>query len=280
LAPDDSPASIFYSDVNINANIWVKSLTDSSPPKPWQQSTKLELMPRLANLSDQAAMLSTRQGKHQLWLQKPDDTDASLVNLPIEIGFSRLVWSADDSQIFFAKKGAIYSLNTSENLLSKILDEANNAFVVNIGEHDNQLIYSSDKTGQWQLWLLNRLNKQERQITNNGGYSGYIYNGQLIYSKFHQDGLWQKNLDSDKEDLLITEFDKINWLNWHIRGDNLYFYRPESGVWRYNLKSSKQQLVLAKNDSFIHQFHVSYNEKKIYFVQKEPNQGDIYKRSF
>ena len=280
LAPAESPARLFYSDVNINADIWVKNLTNATPARPWQQSSKLELMPRLANLSDRAAMLSTRQGKHQLWLKTADNTDASLVDLPIDIGFSRLVWSADDSQLLFSKQGAIYSLNTSNNLLSKILDEAHNAYVVNIGEHENQLIYSSDKSGQWQLWLRDRLTNQERQITSNGGYSGYIYNGQLIYSKFHQDGLWQKSLDSDSESLLLAEFDKINWLNWHIRADNLYYYQPNSGVWRYNFQSSKQQLVLARNDAFIHQFHVSANQQHIYFVQKEPNQGDIYKMTF
>ncbi|MGB0834041.1 MAG: hypothetical protein ACPGR2_05960, partial [Psychrobium sp.] len=78
------------------------------------------------------------------------------------------------------------------------------------------------------------------------------------------------------EELVIKDFDRINWLNWRIVGDNLYFYRPKSGVWRSNLNSDTEELVMATTAEFVHQYTVSPDQKSIYWVKRLPIQGDIY----
>jgi len=268
---------LYYSVFQSRSSIWVKTLDNSQPDKPWQASSKLDLMPRLANLSDQALFLSNRNGKLQLWLKPESENEALPIKMPWDLKFTRVEWSPNDSKAVFSKHGAVYSIDIPSKDIEQILPKETKAYVVNFGRNSNQLIYSSEKSGQWQLWLKDLHTKEDRQLTQNGGYHGRIYHERLIYSKISQDGLWQKPLTGGEESLLLNDFDKTNWLNWHIRGEYLYYYKPTTGVWQYHLKSEHEKLILPIEQHFVHQYHVSVDGKQLYFVKRGPEEGDIYK---
>lgn len=208
---------------------------------------------------------------HSLWFS--NNSGLTKIELPFEFGFRRFDISNDGQDIIFEHHGAIYEFNFVKKAVSTLFDGAHKAYVANYHLNHDAIIYSSNKTGQWQLWEFQKSSQQHKQLTNSGGYSGYAYKNSLIYSKRNQDGLWKKS--DDEETLLISNFKNINWLNWQIVDDDVFFYRPESGVWKFNLNTQSEELLMPRKHGFIHQYSMSNDAKDIIFVELQPLQGDI-----
>lgn len=70
------------------------------------------------------------------------------------------------------------------------------------------ITYRQPPTGQWQLWKFDKLDKSHLQLTRHGGYSGYMYQRKLYFSKRDHTGLWV--LKEGKERKIINHFSNIN----------------------------------------------------------------------
>ncbi|WDE02577.1 TolB family protein [Thalassomonas actiniarum] len=159
----------------------------------WQTSSRLELLPRFS--ADMAALISTRHKSYNLWLVEDNTPRLLELNLPFELEFSRYEFSADGKKILLSTSGAVFEMDIENQSYTRLLPESSQAYVVNYGE-DDDVIYSSTRSGQWQLWQYRRDLEQHRQLTTRGGYSGRVKQGVLYFSKFNQDGLWRKVLDN------------------------------------------------------------------------------------
>lgn len=263
---------LYFSSTEVNTDIWHSNTGDEAVLR--INSSRADLMPRLAHDSRQLAFLTNRSGRHQLWLQQDDGAERLLAELPGAPGFVRLEWSADDSQLLFSKDDAAYSVEVATGKLSQLLPPGHKVGVVNWGQHANQLLYSSWRDGDWQLWLHDLKHNTEQQLTTQGGYSGRLWQGSLYFSKYHQDGLWRKDLTSADETLLLAQFDKINWLNWHIDHNKLYYYQPDQGIYSLDLASLTTSLHQAEPARFIR--HFSVRQPNTVLVRHDELQGDIY----
>ncbi|MGP9802722.1 winged helix-turn-helix domain-containing protein [Rheinheimera sp. NSM] len=265
--------TLYFSSTELSTDIWQADSKEAAAVR--INSSRLDTMPRLSHDATQLAFLSTRQGHEQLWLQLADGTEQLLNELPGQPGFVRPEWSADDNHLLFSKDGAAYSVDIINAKLQTLLTADKQVGVVNWGQDSDSLLYSSERDGDWQLWLYDIVGKTEQKLTQQGGYSGRIWQGGLYFSKFHQDGLWYKDLPSGKEKLLLAQFDKINWLNWHIDQDQLYYYTPGQGIYRLNLVNGDNTLHLAEPGEFVRHFSVRHNQTV--FVRHREIQGDIYR---
>jgi hypothetical protein len=79
----------------------------------------------------------------------------------------------------------------------------------------------------------------------------------------------------NQEVKLISDFRNINWLNWRLIKDHVYFYRPESGIWQYDINTKSEKLIMQRSERFIHQYTISTDGEKVIFVELQPLQGDI-----
>lgn len=266
-----STGGLYFSSTEFNADIW-QSGDDEAVLR--INSSRADIMPRLAHDARQLAFLTNRSGRYQLWLQQADAAERLLAELPGVPGFVRLEWSADDSQLLFSKDDAAYSVEVASGKIKQLLAAGHKVGVVNWGQHANQLLYSSWRDGDWQLWLHDLGNHTEVQLTTQGGYSGRLWQGRLYFSKYHHDGLWVKDLTNSDETLLLAKFDKINWLNWHIDQNKLYYYQPDQGIYRLDLQTEVTALHLAEPERFIR--HFSARQHNTVFVRHADLQGDIY----
>ena len=184
-------------------------------------SSRIDWMPRIAG--EDLVFLTNRRGEQQIWRQAAGQIEQFVATLPPPAEFVRLALSADGKELIFSQQGAIYLLEITSGKLHQILDASAKAMVVNFGANAGQLIYSSTQSGDWQLWSLDRTTGKSSQLTTQGGYSGYIWQGELWYSKYHQNGLYRLGSDGEEQQML-ADFDKINWLNWQLSNGELYFY--------------------------------------------------------
>lgn len=230
------------------------------------------VMPRVRSMDQTLFFLSDIGGHFQIWQQRVGEAPNLLSELP-HPSFTRMSLSSDQQSLVFSQLGAIYQLNIANGSTVQLLGPEFKANVVNLDNSSNRLVFSSDRSGDWQLWQFDLAQKKLRQLTKDGGYSGYLADNTLYFSRYHQPGLWRKPLPDGEAELLIPDLDVVNWLNWHIDAQQIYFYRPTSGIWRYEISSKQQQLLMPLRDNFVHQFQVS--GQSIYFVERRPSEGNI-----
>ncbi|SNY49063.1 DNA-binding winged helix-turn-helix (wHTH) domain-containing protein [Arsukibacterium tuosuense] len=281
---------LYFASQQQQADIWRQPLQDADTDTdtvqaadsdtggnavPLIYSSRLDILPRVNQQDTELLFLTTRQGLHQIWRKPHNGPEHMLAAIPAPAGFIRLSWSFDQRSVYFSQQGAVYQLELANGQLSQLFSAEHQAYVVNPGPDNNSLIYSSNKTGDWQLWRYQQQGDVHQQLTTHGGYSGYHQSNTLYYSKYHQDGLWQRDLDSTEEQLLLADFDKINWLNWQLQGESIIYYQPGAGIFRQLLgKQTEPELLLAYSPELVH--HYSVSNRAIYFVKRQPPQGDIY----
>lgn len=232
----------------------------------------LNIMPRLSGSDQRLFFLSNIGGHFQAW-QKTVGSDPTMFSELPHPSFTRLALSSDQQSLVFSQRGAIYQLELASGITKQLLGAEYKANVVNLDNASNSVVFSSDRSGDWQLWQYDLTKNTLEQLTNDGGYSGIIDGNDLYFTRYHQSGLWRKALNADDAELLIPDLDVVNWLNWQIDQQHIYFYRPESGIWQYSIASKQEQLLLPISENFVHQFHVS--GQYIHVVERRRSEGNI-----
>lgn len=264
---------IYYADYELDADIWQHDL-DTDKARIRIGSSKLDRMPRVNHKGD-LAFLSQRNGKDQIWLQPAGQNEYQLADLPGTPAFVRLQWSPDGESLIFSKDGALWQLMVASGQTRVLVAPDKQVQVANWMADGSGIIYSSKQSGDWQLWQLDLKTAASKQLTQQGGYSGYLVKDQLYFSKFHQDGLFVLGLTSGEEQLLIADFNKINWLNWSLSNDQVYYYQPDQGIRQYQLQSKTNSLLLATPERFVH--HYAIQNQQLFYVKAGVPKGDIYK---
>ena len=268
-----SNQQIYYADYELDADIWQQDLS-THKARIRIGSSKIDRMPRVNHKGD-LAFLSQRHGKDQIWLQPVGQNEYLLADLPGVPAFVRLQWSPDGESLIFSKDGALWQLIVASGQQRVLVAPEHQVEVANWIADGSGIIYSSQQKGDWQLWQLDLNTAASTQLTTQGGYSGYLLKDQLYFSKFHQDGLFQLDLTTGEEQLLIADFNKINWLNWSLSQGQIYYYQPDQGIRQYQLQSKDNSLLLATPERFVH--HYAIENQQLFYVKAGLPKGDIYK---
>lgn len=264
---------IYYADYELDADIWQHDLR-ANKARIRIGSSKIDRMPRVNHKGD-LAFLSQRNGKDQIWLQPIGQNEYLLADLPGVPAFVRLQWSPDGESLIYSKDGALWQLTVASGQQRVLIAPEHQVEVANWMADGSGIIYSRKHSGDWQLWQLDLNTAANTQLTTQGGYSGYLLQDQLYFSKFHQDGLFQLNLSTGEEQLLIADFDKINWLNWNLSEGQIYYYQPAQGIRQYQLQTKENSLLLATPERFVH--HYAVENQQLFYVKAGVPKGDIYK---
>ena len=72
------------------------------------------------------------------------------------------------------------------------------------------LYFASDKSGDWQIWSFNFLDKSIRQITQKGGYQVETdhADGNLYFTKYRQQGIWQLDINTQLETRVVANISR------------------------------------------------------------------------
>ncbi len=264
---------LYYSSSDSKADIWQQDADGQHSAV--IESSRIDSLPRMAPDGSALVFLSNRGGHYQLWQQRQGQPAAMLAELPGEPAFARFSWSPDSSRLLLVKEDAAYTISVPGGAVTQILPADSQVAVADWDEHGSGLVYSTHRHGDWQLWHydLNRQTEQRLAVTD--GYSGRIWQGQLYFTRHHQDGLWRLDLASGDSELLLPALDKINWLNWQLEQGRIYYYQPGDGIYQYHILSAQQQQLLAQPGNFVH--HYSVHAGQVYYVRLQPAQGDIYR---
>lgn len=212
----------------------------------------------------QIAYLSDETGKVEIWLMDEKGNVHQLTNNQLT-GISQIKWSPNGAYILLdAHDDGIHRLTLSDLSLTKYTHKS--VFAKNPSWHsDSQGIYfSSDMSGDWQLWYQASPQEKPEQITKQGGFTARMNNSgeYLYYTKFYQDGVWRKTLSNNRDaDVLIIE--KIQpgiSAQWQLTDNSIYYAKHVDGalkLFKFSLNSNIEQFIITL--PHIHYMNFSYS---------------------
>jgi Tol biopolymer transport system component len=152
-----------------------------------------------------------RSGNPEIWKSNADGSN------PLQLTFGKDTswagtprWSPDGKWIAFDNRPSGYSqiwLMDSEGRNQRVIVSGNSENNVPSWSRSGAALYfSSNRTGQWQIWKRTMANGLETQVTRNGGFAAFeSYDGrELYFSKFEGGGLWKMPIEGGEEQRIAT----------------------------------------------------------------------------
>jgi DNA-binding winged helix-turn-helix (wHTH) protein/Tol biopolymer transport system component len=248
--------------------------TDSLIKKPLTESRGTSLGPVLGNRSDILAFKSNRTGEKEIYIQ-PDGSQAFIAEFDGTIEYiSAMAWSENDGKLIASINDFLYlySLNT-KNWQRIAKDHTRVHHVTFVSE---SILFSSEIHDQWNIWKLTLDNEQVQQVTTRGGYSIQGNDSKFYYTKYNYDGLYQLDLYSKNESILIKDFPIIGWRHWQLRNDKI-FYLLGNNYKQLSLKTDKDKIVHQFDGRKPSSCHTSYQETFFACEQVEFSTSNIWK---
>ncbi|MEQ9266481.1 MAG: winged helix-turn-helix domain-containing protein [Balneolaceae bacterium] len=203
---------------------------NSLQPSPLS-SSQWELHPSYSKLHGKLAFSSNRSGSFEIWtsdqdgsnLQKLSDIGSSLTGMP--------AWSPAGDVIAFDSRingtSDIFIIDDSGMGTYQLTKGSSNDMSPTWSADGSAIYFASDRSGSWELWKKPINGDNSVRVTTNGGYYGAeSVDGQfLFFTKHRVAGLWRLNLNSMEEELIIPELSSLDWGNWVVTENGIYFFQ-------------------------------------------------------
>jgi transcriptional activator of cad operon len=208
--------------------------------KPLTISSGISRSPILGNISNILAFTSDRSGEKKIYIQLEGKAalTADFEGPIAHIG--NMAWSPEDNKLVASINDNLYLYSLKNKKWQRLAKNHTNVHYVTFV--DTMIMFSAEVDGQWNIWQLSLDNEHINQITKNGGYS-VQGRGQNIYlTKFNYDGLYQLDLKTGIESMLIEGFPIAAWLHWQFRHDKIY-YLLNKGYKSLDLITAHKQVI-------------------------------------
>ncbi|MEM8634533.1 MAG: winged helix-turn-helix domain-containing protein [Pseudomonadota bacterium] len=277
-----SEDALLFSQVRLDADIKAVGILGDERRDTIIASSGADWHPTTSPDGAHTAFLSDRSGQTEIWVVSGEAPPRQISSFKGGLEVLRFEWSPKSNGFIFADtSGRLWVLPLDRSGRQERTPSGHVVKNPNYGHNQNEIYFSSNASGDWEIWRLDITNNSVFQITTNGGlFARASTDGQsLLYTKYRQDGIWVQQLEgSSPEERLIDELAATNLQQWHIRGDHLYYSRYDGGtypVFRWNLRSGGEEEVLASTTPYIFSFDVSHDEETIYHSFVEYHGSDL-----
>jgi dipeptidyl aminopeptidase/acylaminoacyl peptidase len=208
-------------------------------------------------LSPDAKQLVTRgyRGSHGgIWKSDIDGNNYVLLQESKETHLGSPHWSPD------AKWIAMDGRSGQHSQIYLVDSEGRNFHALTSGDYENEvprwsrdgrsIYFSSNRTGEWQLWRRDLATGHETQITQHGGISAYeSYDGTtLYYANLESGGLWQRPVAGGHEERISDALHLGYWGAFAVTDAGIYMLDadavPRPSILYYDFKTRKTKPVL------------------------------------
>lgn len=277
-----SGSSIIYATQLADVDLWQQSFSDpknvSKAEKMRVSSSRIDMNPVVSPSGQQMLFQSDRNGGMQLWLS---DTDAlvPMSSLPSGIRIDHYAWHPVAPQVVVGTSDKRFHLLDTEKDTSEPLDLGAAVAFPEYSSGGDTLYYTSDKSGDWQLWAVDMLTGEQTQLTQRGGYRVSLSpDGQrLFFTKYREQGIWELDLATGAETLRLPEAE--NRGAFATCSDALV-YLEYVGVYnlvRHDLKSGSRDILMTAPRNAKPRFDVAGDCERLVFSKYDNVQSDIAK---
>jgi Tol biopolymer transport system component/DNA-binding winged helix-turn-helix (wHTH) protein len=209
---------------------------------------------QLSPSEQQLVFHSMRSGTEQIWKSNADGSDPLQLTF-FETGYPGIPrWSPDEKWIVFEYRNAaqrvqIYLIDSEGRNLRRLSDDYRDGFPS--WSRDGKAIYfTSNRSGNWQVWRHEISTGKETQITQHGGVAAFeSYDAKTIYySKFDRGGLWKVPVGGGQEVLVTDSLHLGYWGHYAVTDNGLYLVDADAkggpAIMYYNFHTRRLSLIL------------------------------------
>ncbi|GAA6171317.1 hypothetical protein NBRC116592_09870 [Colwellia sp. KU-HH00111] len=239
-------------------------------------SSFVNYQPQFANSSNKRAYLSTNEGESVIMMQ-PLQGQAYKAEFAGKINsLANLHFSPDDRLLVASINSQLQLFNEKDKQWKSLIPGRNDIHYVHYSNSKN-IIFSSDISGDWQIWRLDLSSGVLSQITQKGGYSaqGNINDGYLYLTKFNYSGLYRLNLNTGQEEVVLADFPITSWNKWQVRNNTIYFNR-DKGISALDTTSNTERVILPSIEGTPSAFSVSFDEQYLQHPIIEESSANIW----
>lgn len=266
-------------------NIWQLKLDGLSESR-FISSTRPDLSAELSPLGDKFVFISERSGFTELWYC--DRNGKNPVQLTHFQGpyLTSPRWSRDGLKVVFDARvegrSGIFLIDIETKQIQAIIDDKfENIFPV-CSVDGESIYYASRQNQQWQIWKASVDNKKTIQITKNGGYFSFpSVDGKYIYlTKKNTSGIWKLNLETQQEHLIIKEVDRMNWRNWLVINNGIYYiqgYKTRIPTLHFFNEKTGDDTIIKTLPRILYKSGLSYSDStnSLFYTRVERGDSDI-----
>lgn len=215
-------------------------------------SSSIDNYAEFANTSDTIAFVSWRTGKPQIWLRTVDGVELQLTQFSKDFEIRRIRWSPDDRSLIYIVNNSLYSINIKTKKVAELYKpEGDWSIEAENWSNDGRWIYfSSDKTGDWQVYRIDAAGSDDaEQLTLKGGY-GALEDREtkgIYYFKYHASGLWYQDFTGSKEIKVIDNIDVFSNNSIYLRKGWVYYladHFPQMKLYRFSIPEDSEKPMI------------------------------------
>ena len=199
--------------------------------------------------------ISNRSGTSAIW-QLDAQGLRQLPPIPVGSELKNLQDLSDDSLLGLLD-GRLVRIDKTSTQLQFLTDKAQQIDSFSLSPQRDKVLFSHELN---EVWFLEQFNISEQQLDLLGiqGFTAHFWQGDLLYTKFRQPGLWRYNLKQGAETLYVADFESYAASSWAIAGEllintapgklQIYRMQPNSGelIREIQLKGSARNLVCSE----------------------------------
>ena len=232
---------LVYQHRQFEKNVWQVSRPETGRPAESTSATisssRWDCEARLSPDGSRMAFVSTRSGFLEIWVSNPDGSHPVQATHFGGPSVASPHWSPDGSRLAFsASPGGFSSLFTLDplNLRQSRISDSQGHDLFPTWSHDGQhLIFSSDRTGEWQIWRTSpHPDSTAVQLTFDGGiYGRQAPDGSAVYfARTSEQGLWRLGVGESVPTSWQAGPRAGEWSNWDVfRGGIVYLDYDQDG---------------------------------------------------
>jgi Tol biopolymer transport system component/DNA-binding winged helix-turn-helix (wHTH) protein len=226
-----APVAVYQlaSELMQMAEVRLDSGADTIAPTPLAPSTRSDWFPALSPSGSRLAFVSMRTNSAQLWIHEFEGQRTYPVTRVAEkdLGFPQ--WAPDGSAVLVIARGG-----GSSRLLRVHVDSAHGEWLTPDAERVRWasytrdgawILFSSDRSGTWQVWRMRPDGTEAEQLSRTGGFDprDFLGDGAVYYTKETDPGLFRLDLGTREEQRVSWHAGYWNMDAMHLYEDGLYF---------------------------------------------------------
>lgn len=181
--------------------------------------------------------ISNRSGTSAIW-QLDAQGLRQLPPLPVGSELKNLQDLSDDALLGLLD-GRLVRIDKTSTQLQFLTDKTQQIDSFSLSPERDKVLFSHELN---EVWFLEQFNISEQQLDLLGiqGFTAHFWQGDVLYTKFRQPGLWRYNLKQGSETLFVADFESYSATSWAIAGDLLINTAPgKLQIYRMHAKAGE-----------------------------------------
>jgi len=222
------PAATVYEEYFGDSDVWAFE-EDSGAEQPWSGSSRSEWGVTVSPSGNQVAFLSDRTGAAEVWVASPGGgSDRRLTRFEgAQVDPPR--WSPDGDSLVVAAAVEghfdVYVVPVGAGSVHRVTrdpgDERTPAW------WGGGLVYSANRTGTFELWMVDHDGAVPRRLTSGGGWAprAAADGSGLYFTRADEPGLWHLRSEGTSADRVWADLHAADWANWVEDASGLLYFR-------------------------------------------------------